>query len=168
MSQHEFPADLVERVARAQREAWRDLCENRDETVEWEDIDEDEREMRVAEALAALRALRDAGALVPEGWVAVPREPSDALLMSMALRADHGLGCPGYYDVPGGEPWQTHARRLEVALSDARKQHEEVVGSGFYQPEREDYYHAMRAAARAREARDEWKVTMTEVKKDNN
>ena len=77
----------------------------------------------------------------------VPVEPTDGLLMSMALRADHGLGCSGYYDVPGGEPWQTHARRLEMAISEARKQHEEVVGTGFYKPECNDTYRAMLAAA---------------------
>ena len=81
------------------------------------------------------------------GWAVVPVEPTDGLLMSMALRADHGLGCSGYYDVPGGEPWQTHARRLEMAISEARKQHEEVVGTGFYKPEHDDTYRAMIAAA---------------------
>jgi len=92
-------------------------------------------------AEAALAAIRAAG------WAVVPVEPTDGLLMSMALRADHGLGCSGYYDVPGGEPWQTHARRLEMAISEARKQHEEVVGTGFYKPECNDTYRAMLAAA---------------------
>ena len=89
---------------------------------------------------AALAAIRAAG------WAVVPVEPTDGLLMSIALRADHGLGCSGYYDVPGGEPWQTHARRLEMAISEARKQHEEVVGTGFYKPEHDDTYRAMIAA----------------------
>ncbi len=99
-------------------------------------------------ATAALDALAAAGRLVPEGWVAVPREPTEGLLMSMALRADHALGCSGYYNqfvfgVSGGG----HARRLEVAISEARKQHEEVVGTGFYKPERDAEYRAMLAAA---------------------
>jgi hypothetical protein len=92
------------------------------------------------DAEAALAAIRAAG------WAVVPVEPTDGLLMSMALRADHALGCSGYYDVPGGKPWQTHARRLEMAISEARKQHEEVVGTGFYNPEHEDTYRATLAA----------------------
>ena len=93
---------------------------------------------QACKTLAAIRAA---------GWAVVPVEPTDGLLMSMALRVDHRLGCSGYYDVPDGEPWQTHARRLEVAISEARKQHEEVVGTGFYKPERDDAYRAMLAAA---------------------
>jgi hypothetical protein len=93
---------------------------------------------KVEAVFAAIRAA---------GWAVVPVEPTDSLLMSMALRADHALGCSGYYDVPGGKPWQTHARRLEMAISEARKQHEEVVGMGFYKPEHDDTYRAMLAAA---------------------
>lgn len=78
------------------------------------------------------------------------REPPSGLLMSIALRLDHGLGCPGYYDQPMfGQSGVSHARRLEVALSDARKAWEEVVGLGFYSPERAEHYEAMAAAASA-------------------
>jgi hypothetical protein len=37
-------------------------------------------------------------AVVPKGYVVVPVEPTDELLLSMAVRYDHGLGIPGYYD----------------------------------------------------------------------
>lgn len=43
----------------------------------------------------------------------------DGLLMSMAIRSDHALGCPGYYDQKGlGRPNNgvSHARMLECAL----------------------------------------------------
>lgn len=84
--------------------------------------------------------------------VVVPREPTPGLLMSMALRADHALGMPGYYDQPLiARKGVTHARRLELALAEARKMHEEVVGSGFYAPEREGFYFAMLPSADARD-----------------
>lgn len=73
-------------------------------------------------------------------WVVVPVEPTDKLLLSMAIRFDHGLGLPGYYDQElfgkklGGDI--SHARRLEVALSQMRQLHEEVVGAGFYKAAR--------------------------------
>lgn len=87
---------------------------------------------------------------VPADMVLVPREPTPGLLMSMALRYDHGLGMPGYYDdiqqmLPEGHPEKgiTHARRLESTLTTMRQLHEEVVGAGFYKPEREASYAAM-------------------------
>lgn len=49
------------------------------------------------------------------GWVRVPREPTDALLLSIAVRFDHGLGVPGYYDAAffrGGDG-ESHAEILE-------------------------------------------------------
>ncbi len=75
------------------------------------------------------------------GYVIIPKEPSRGLLMSMALRVDHAIGCPGYYDQPlvGGKLGD-HDRRVEMALDDARKMYEEVVGNGFYNPNRESYY----------------------------
>lgn len=83
--------------------------------------------------------------LSAEGLVTVPVEPTDGLLMSMAIRSDHALGMPGYYDDPMfSASGVTHARRLEVALTEARQLHEEVVGKGFYKPERETYYNGMR------------------------
>lgn len=36
------------------------------------------------------------------GWHAVPTTPTPALLLSMAVRLDHALGLPGYYDELAG------------------------------------------------------------------
>ena len=67
--------------------------------------------------------------------------PPVGLLVSMAIRLDHGLGCPGYYDSPAfSASGLTHKRRLEAATSTARQLWEEVVGQGFYSPQREQYY----------------------------
>lgn len=67
------------------------------------------------------------------GWKLIPVEPTDKLLLSMAIRYDHGLGVPGYYDQPvfGGENIG-HEARLRAALITMRQLHEEVVGAGFY------------------------------------
>ena len=72
--------------------------------------------------------------------------PSEALLMSMAIRLDHGLGVPGYYDQfeEGG-----HKKRLERVLSNVRQVWEEVAGCGFYSKEREGYYLNLLAESRA-------------------
>lgn len=78
------------------------------------------------------------------GYVIIPREPSPGLLMSMAIRSDHALGMPGYYDNPlFAERGITHKMRLEAALTAARQAHEEVVCAGFYKPEREPAYCAL-------------------------
>lgn len=70
---------------------------------------------------------------VPDGMVLVPVKPTDALLRSMAIRYDHGLGCPGYYDQPiFGAENVGHDRRLESTMTTMRQLHEEVVGTGFY------------------------------------
>lgn len=94
----------------------------------------------------------DGSATAPEGFVLVPVEPTVGLLMSMAIRRDHGLGYPGYYDDPafGGAGW--HQRRLDAALGYARQQHEEVVGHGFYSADREQQYASL--AARPQGVRD--------------
>lgn len=81
-----------------------------------------------------------------EGKVLVPIKPTIGLLMSMAIRHDHGLGIPGYYDQAfqlKASNGVTHARRLECAIAEMSKLHEEVVGTGFYSPEKEDGYAAM-------------------------
>ncbi|MBX5021177.1 hypothetical protein [Rhizobium lentis] len=71
------------------------------------------------------------------GFVTVPVEPPEALLKSMAIRYDHGLGVPGYYDqqVFGAEN-VGHARRLESTMTTMRQLYEEVVGKGFYRANR--------------------------------
>lgn len=73
--------------------------------------------------------------------VIVPKTPTPGLLMSMALRSDHGLGCPGYYDQEiFGEKMATHADMVESAITQMRQLHEEVVGTGFYDPTKEEEY----------------------------
>lgn len=71
----------------------------------------------------------------------LPKEPSPGLLMSMALRYDHALGCDGYYDSP--ESGITHAQRLKSTLSTMRQIYEEVAGTGFYAPDKESSYAVM-------------------------
>lgn len=71
----------------------------------------------------------------------VPAEPPPGLLMSMALRYDHGLGCPGYYDSAiFASSGITHAKRLDATLRTMRQLWEEVSGNGFYRPEKEAEY----------------------------
>jgi len=78
-------------------------------------------------------------AVVPKGYVVVPVEPTDELLLSMAVRYDHGLGIPGYYDQElFASSGVSHARRLESAIGTMRQLHEEVVGTGFYRPKKQD------------------------------
>jgi hypothetical protein len=73
----------------------------------------------------------------PDGW---RKEPPPGLLMSMAMRMDHAIGCPGYYDQEIFRGKISHADRLRVLLNDMRKVWEEVVGQGFYKPELESKY----------------------------
>jgi hypothetical protein len=86
----------------------------------------------------------------------LPATPSPGLLMSMALRHDHALGMPGYYDSPlfsgnvrgnvrTGRDGVSHAMRLQSTLAQMRKLYEEVSGHGFYRPELEDHYRRMAA-----------------------
>ena len=93
-------------------------------------------ELEVAQA-AAHQALERLESV--HGWTVVPKSPSSALLMSMAVRLDHGLGVPGHYDslnelreqLPGLEVGDgqllTHQQRVEEALEVARKAHAALV-----------------------------------------
>lgn len=80
----------------------------------------------------------------------LPKVPPPGLLMSMALRSDHGLGCPGYYDQQPfkDSPKGNHARRLEATISVMRQLYEEVAGYGFYSPDKEAGYVEMYDAAK--------------------
>lgn len=69
-------------------------------------------------------------AIIMEGKALIPTEPSDALLKSMAIRYDHGLAIPGYYDQTMFKSDTSHKERLESTM---RQLHEEVVGMGFYE-----------------------------------
>lgn len=79
------------------------------------------------------------------------RQPPLGLLMSMAIRYDHGLAMPGYYDHINNLLGQgkkidglpTHAQRLESTLRTMRQLWEEVAGDGFYSPEKDERYAAM-------------------------
>lgn len=72
----------------------------------------------------------------------LPKVPSPGLLMSIAVRLDHGLGMSGYYDNPifRAAGRASHLRRLQWALMEARKVYSEVSGNGFYHAEREQHY----------------------------
>ncbi len=72
-------------------------------------------------------------------------EPSPGLLMSMAMRYDHGLGVPGYYDSIRREGDPTRAQRLESTLRIMRQLWEEAGGNGFYSADREAEYAALAA-----------------------
>lgn len=86
-----------------------------------------------------MRAITAALRAAPDGFVLVPVEPTQGVLVSMAIRRDHGLGCPNYYDSPVfGADNVGHKRRMEVAIIEARQQYEEVVGRGFYRIEIEE------------------------------
>lgn len=88
---------------------------------------------RARKALAALSAPAAPEGAVGMGWKLVPIDPTDELLKSMAVRYDHGLGVPGYYDEPVfGAENVGHAKRLESTIRTMRQLHEEVVGAGFY------------------------------------
>lgn len=64
------------------------------------------------------------------GITVLPKDPPDELIMSMALRFDHGLGCGGYYDALYGDG--EHEKRLASTLLIMRQLYEEVSGHGFY------------------------------------
>lgn len=94
--------------------------------------------------------LASSAAQVPEGMALVPKVPTPGLLMSMALRFDHALGCPGHYDQPPMSMFGvTHSQRLQATLQSMSKAHEEVVGAGFYRPDNEEHYASMATAAAA-------------------
>ena len=78
-------------------------------------------------------------------WPDMPQEPPPGLLMSMAIRFDHGLGVPGYYDqlLAAGAAVDRHATRLESTLRTMRQLYEEVSGYGFYSKAKEAEYAAL-------------------------
>ena len=101
--------------------------------------------MRAAER-DALRAEVEALRSERDGKAIVPIKPPLGLLTSMAIRSDHGLGVPGYYDQPfllKMNHGVGHARRMECAIAEMRKLYEEVVGTGFYSADKEEGYAAM-------------------------
>jgi hypothetical protein len=67
-------AELVEAMAAASYEAWRDQCEAREEMLDWPDTEEEDRVYTLTIATAALAAIEAAGMAV------VPREATDKML----------------------------------------------------------------------------------------
>lgn len=71
---------------------------------------------------------------VPEGYVLVPVEPTDGLLISMACRTRHDFGLL--------------SRGMQESIMGSMKQiHEEVVGTGFYKLGKDAEYKAMLTAS---------------------
>lgn len=73
----------------------------------------------------------------------LPKEPPLGLLISMALRLDHALGCKGYYDQPIFNGSTSHKDRFQNAVNDMRKLYEEVAGYGFYSTDKDEYYKSL-------------------------
>ena len=69
-------------------------------------------------------------------------EPSLGLLMSMAIRYDHALGMPGYYDTDAIHKHLgvTHRQRLESTIGTMRQLWQETAGQGFWSPEQDLHY----------------------------
>jgi hypothetical protein len=114
----------------------------------------DEADLCRNEGAADIASLLDEARAAIEEAVKLPKDPPPGLLMSMALRYDHALGCPGYYDEVnrlggslGFSTGASHSQRLESTLRQMRQLYEEVSGHGFYRPEREAEYVAMLTAA---------------------
>lgn len=70
--------------------------------------------------------------VVPDGWKLVPINPPDTCIASMAVRSDHGLAIPGYYDDGLQKDPAGHTRRLEATMTSMRQLYEEAIGEGFY------------------------------------
>lgn len=74
-------------------------------------------------------------------YAIIPKMPTPGLLKSMAIRYDHGLAVPGYYDLEFfNNESGMHQQQIEAAISTMKQLHAEVVGEGFYRPELEDKY----------------------------
>ena len=88
----------------------------------------------------------------------VPATPSQGRLMSMAIRYDHALGMPGYYDSIAQCPGE-HARRVEGTLTWMRQLYEEATGQGFYRLELESRYVTLYQESQAKTGADDRKDT---------
>lgn len=65
----------------------------------------------------------------------LPKEPSQGLLISMALRYDHGLLAPGNTFRPAVTP-----AAMDATLRQMRQLYEEASGHGFWSPENDCEY----------------------------
>ena len=79
---------------------------------------------------------------IKDGYVTVPKTPTDGLINSMCMRMHHDFGCDRQEFETGGikisAGWTPEER--EALASTMRQLYEEVVGEGFYKPEDEDLY----------------------------
>lgn len=91
---------------------------------------------RIADLLDAAKESRYAAQpQVPEGYALTPIEPADGLLISMACRGRHDFGL-------------LSRGMQESIMGSMRQVHEEVVGAGFYNPDKEAEYKSMLNAAK--------------------
>ena len=66
----------------------------------------------------------------------LPKKPPEKLLRSMAIRYDHGLAIPGYYDQEISQGlFVSHNAKLKATLKIMEQLYEEVAGYGFYRYE---------------------------------
>lgn len=87
-------------------------------------------------------AYADAAIAVLEAdFALVSRVPTRGLLISMAMRMDHAFGMPP--DPTGLLVGMKTPAEKEAVLVDMGRLHEEVVGTGFYNPSREAWYRGM-------------------------
>ncbi len=106
--------------------------------------DQEHRETAAGEEAASMKRMIDQVAetfrkqLDTAGIAIVPVEPPAGLLVSMAICLDHGFGLPA--QMLGGVPIGQSAERKQAMLSDMRKLYDEVVGRGYWKPEREAQY----------------------------
>ena len=73
----------------------------------------------------------------------IPVNPPKGLLMSMAIRSDHAIAWPGYYDKYPRWEGCTHARMVEATLTEMNQLYEEVAGTGFYSFDKETEYDSL-------------------------
>lgn len=90
--------------------------------------------------LHSLSSMSTSGHKTKSCLTGLPNTPPPGLLMSMALRYDHALGIPGYYDNLPIQLGMSHDERLKSTLSMMRQLYEEISGRGFYRHEREAEY----------------------------
>ena len=123
-------------------------CEGRNEHLPLCPVGQEERRQHDRDIMKAIMSLNEEKEKLErerDGAVEriLPKEPPPGLLMSMAIRFDHALGIPGYYDQPLYAAVTSHDQRLRATIGQMRQLYEEVSGHGFYQPESEEKYAAM-------------------------
>ena len=136
--------DLRNKVSQLQAEVARLTDENAEREIEYID-----REALLSEQIEALQSknlsfwrqkrsvIKQREAMLEqlkkqlEDRITLPTVPPEGLLLSMAIRFDHGLGVQGYYDDPMFGP-PSHQKRLERTMRTMNQLYEEVSGGGFF------------------------------------